>query len=123
MSETKQARTRRGEGFAGEGAQRQDGSLPIYICNTCGKEVVWAESRRTGRKYLVSVQRGYKGQRFYAKSAPHPRDCGERMQAEIDRIEAEEARIEAARQSLADLRFALRMAAALSGMQARRIDR
>jgi hypothetical protein len=67
------ARTRRNPDgmFITGGAQTQDGSLPAYICNTCNAEVVWATSTRTGRKYLVSVYRGYQGQRFYVKRQPH----------------------------------------------------
>lgn len=40
--------------FASEGGVRQEGSLPLYICNGCGREVVWATSTKTGRKYLAS---------------------------------------------------------------------
>lgn len=71
------AKTRRGEGFASQGAVRQHGgALPIYICNTCHREVVWAESRRTGRKYLANVKRGYLGQRYYIGSDLHRKeDC------------------------------------------------
>lgn len=60
--------------FAGVGAVHQTGgSLPIYICNECGRDVVWAESKRTGRKYLANVSRGYLGQRFYIAANVH--DC------------------------------------------------
>lgn len=67
------AKTRRNSDgmFIGEGAVRQDGPLPGYICNACGEEVVWATSSRTGRKYLVNVSRGYHGQRFYIKRDVH----------------------------------------------------
>lgn len=72
QNETKQARTRRGEGFAGTGAVRQtEGPLPIYVCNACNLEVVWATSRRTGRKYLVNVHRGYLDQRYYIAASIH----------------------------------------------------
>ena len=86
--------------FASEGAVRQNGgTLPVYVCNTCGHEVVWCESKRTGRPYLVSVTRGYHDQRFYMGHNVHPRDCGERRQAAIDQHAAYEA--EQARQAAA----------------------
>lgn len=69
---TRPARTTRvPNARATEGGVRQEGSLPIYCCNTCQREVVWATSARTGRRYLVDVQHGYKGQRFYIKRAAH----------------------------------------------------
>lgn len=54
----------------GPGASTQDGTLPLYECTTCGREVVWATSTRTGRKYLADV---YQGQvvRYYVKRSPH----------------------------------------------------
>ena len=67
-------RTRRSsdKGFATAGAVAQHGgTLPVYICNPCGKEVVWCESKRTGRKYLVTVRRGHLDQRFYIGSQIH----------------------------------------------------
>lgn len=74
MSKTTKATGNRA-GFAGVGAVRQSsGSLPIYICNECGADVVWAESKRTGRKYLVTVSVGYKGQRFYVGANVHSDD-------------------------------------------------
>lgn len=72
------ARTHRSpdKGYASTGAVRQHaGSLPVYICNTCGREVVWVESKRTGKPYLVTVTRGYLDQRFYMGHNVHPRDC------------------------------------------------
>lgn len=68
---TSAGRTRRGEGFATGGAVRQDGTLPIYICNACNQEVVWATSKRTGGKYLANISRGFLDQRFYAKTNIH----------------------------------------------------
>ena len=68
------ARTHRAPygGFAGTGAVAQGGgSLPIYICNTCDHEVVWATAAKTGRKYLVNVSLGQGGQRFYIGSNIH----------------------------------------------------
>lgn len=61
--------------YAGQGAVRQaGGSLKVYVCNACHSEVVWAESKRTGRKYLVNVSRGYMDQRFYIGSNVHKCD-------------------------------------------------
>jgi hypothetical protein len=74
MTTQPQGRTRRSPdgAFAGTGAVRQHGSaLPIYICNQCGNEVVWAESKRTGRKYLVNISHAYNGARFYIGSNVH----------------------------------------------------
>lgn len=77
-------RTRRGDGYASTGAVRQHaGKLPIYVCTTCGAEVVWVESTRTGRPYLVTVSKGYLGQRYYVGANVHPRDCGERRAREL----------------------------------------
>ncbi len=73
---TKTTRTE-DQGYASEGGVRQEGSLPTYRCNACGAEVVWATSRKTGRKYLVNVKHGYHGQRIYVKADFHPRDCAE----------------------------------------------
>jgi hypothetical protein len=68
------ARTRRSPDgiYATPGAVDQHGgALPIYVCNGCGLDVVWCTSRRTGRKYLVTVSRGYRGARFYAGHNVH----------------------------------------------------
>lgn len=58
--------------YAGPGAVRQSGgSLQVYSCNECGGEVVWATSRRTGKKYLANVSRGHNDQRFYIAANLH----------------------------------------------------
>ena len=58
--------------FASTGAVSQTGgSLPIYVCNECNRDVVWAESQRTGKKYLANVFRGYRDQRFYVAARLH----------------------------------------------------
>lgn len=75
--------------WVGEGAQRQDGSLKLYRCTTCGAEVVWATSTRTGRPYLVNVSRGYHDQRFYAKRNAHRCEDVQAMHAEFAAAEAE----------------------------------
>lgn len=87
------AKTRRTEEWATTGAVNQHGgSLRVYICNSCGDEVVWVESKRTGRHYLCNVRRGYHSQRFYIGSDIHPRDCREQQQARIAEMLEFEAR-------------------------------
>lgn len=44
--------------YVGEGAVRQQGSKKLYSCNTCHRDVVWLESKRTGKMYLADVHRG-----------------------------------------------------------------
>ena len=59
--------------WIGTGAVRQhEGKLPLYLCNTCGAEVVWVEGK-TGRKYLANVSHGYNDARFYIGANIH--DC------------------------------------------------
>lgn len=55
--------------YVSEGAVRQQGSKKLYECNTCHRDVVWLESKRSGKVYLASV---YAGQvsRYYV-SQPH----------------------------------------------------
>jgi hypothetical protein len=73
--------------FAGVGAVHQTGgSLPIYTCNTCQHEVVWAESKRTGRKYLANVHRGYQGARFYVAASIHKCEDRPAFDAAIDEM-------------------------------------
>lgn len=70
---TKKFRTRRSPSgaYASGGAVTQDGHLAIYECTTCGNEVVWATSKKTGRKYLVNVRKGMSGTRYYVKANFH----------------------------------------------------
>lgn len=64
--------------WANGGAVAQhDGKLPIYICNDCGREVVWATSARTGRKYLANISRGANGFRFYIGANIHQCSSGQ----------------------------------------------
>lgn len=66
--------------YASVGAVHQTGgSLPIYVCNTCGRDVVWAESHKTGRKYLANVHHGYMGARFYIAASLHGPTCDAEM--------------------------------------------
>jgi predicted nucleic acid-binding protein len=86
MTTNSNPRTHRSNGYASPGAVNQHGGrLPVYVCNACGREVVWCESKRTGRKYLANVTHGYHDQRFYMGNNVHPRDCGEILNAQADR--------------------------------------
>lgn len=92
METTTTSRTRRGSGFAGPGAVAGQGAaLPIYICNGCGHDVVWAESKRTGRHYLASVSTGRQGQRYYIGANVHNCEDAEAKQhrQEIAQLEAQ----------------------------------
>lgn len=83
------------DAFAGMGAQRQAGGrLPVYECSTCGREVVWATSKRTGRRYLAEVQRGQADQRFYIGANVHTDEACARRIAERDEFSAEVLRRE-----------------------------
>jgi hypothetical protein len=53
------------------GANRQDGQLKLYTCNTCHRLVVWATSARTGKLYLANVYQGESGIRYYVKASAH----------------------------------------------------
>ena len=55
--------------YVGDGAVRQQGSKKLYSCNECGGDVVWLESKRTGKVYLASAYRG-EVSRYYV-SKPH----------------------------------------------------
>ncbi len=76
------------------GAVAQDGSLKLYRCNRCQAEVVWAESKRTGKVYLANVYTGRADQRFYQKNALHR--CDDSMKL-ADLMAAERAKQEATR--------------------------
>ena len=55
--------------YVGEGAVRQQGPKKLYVCNACGRDVVWLESKRTGKVCLASVYSG-EVSRYYV-SRPH----------------------------------------------------
>jgi hypothetical protein len=82
--------------FAGEGAVRQEGPLPITNCKRCGIEIVWATSSKSDKKYPVNVETGYLDQRYYNKRNAH--DCseadimrqGDRMAWEIEQAMEQE---------------------------------
>jgi hypothetical protein len=89
MTSTAAKTSRIPDRYASQGAVRQNGgNLPLYTCNACGGEVVWAESKRTGRKYLCTVRKGYHGQRYYVGADVHPRDCAEQRAARDAEYEA-----------------------------------
>ena len=86
------ARTRRGQGYAGPG--RATGpDLPIYICNTCHADVVWAESQRTGRKYLVTVSRKRSGNQYYMANNLHSSEYCASVVAKIQELAEYDAKI------------------------------
>lgn len=112
---TKTARTRRSfdRMFASPGAVNQrGGKLPIYVCNTCENEVVWVESSRTGRKYLVNTLRGYHGQRFYIGANVHK--CEQIMAERTSRTA--EAEAERTRRQADDDQAQADRAAAIDGL-------
>ena len=65
--------------YVGDGAVRQQGPKKLYSCNQCGGDVVWLESKRTGKVYLASV---YQGEvvRYYV-SRPH--ECRKSWREEV----------------------------------------
>lgn len=67
------------QAYATGGAVNQQGHRPVRACGTCGREVVWLESKKTGRRYLANVSRGYLDQRFYVGRDIH------RCQDQIER--------------------------------------
>lgn len=74
MTNTQQPRTSRVPNeFASAGAVNQEGNLPLYTCNKCHAKVVWATSKKTGRKYLVTCYRKNSDYvtYFYIKNSIH----------------------------------------------------
>ena len=64
--------------YASPGAVSQrGGSLKVCNCATCGNEIVFPTSARTGRRYPAEVSTGYRGQRFYVGANVHR--CAEVM--------------------------------------------
>jgi hypothetical protein len=72
-TDVREARDKRPEpaAYASEGAVRQEGSLRVSECRYCAAEIVWATSRRTSKRYPVTVSRGYLDQRYYNKRNAH----------------------------------------------------
>lgn len=78
-------------GYASEGAVRQDGPLAVKVCKNCDSPIVWAKSRKSGKNYPVNVTTGYLGQRFYMKNNFH--NC-EQVMAQREAIEASATKAE-----------------------------
>jgi hypothetical protein len=68
--------------FASDGGVSQEGMLPIRRCKFCDAEIVWATSKRTGKRYPVQVQHGHLSQRFYAKHIVHKCPTAEEIEAQ-----------------------------------------
>lgn len=70
MTKTSAAQDQNGRPvYVTEGAVRQQGTKKMYVCNTCHRDVVWLESKRTGKFYLADVYRG--DVVLYYVSKPH----------------------------------------------------
>ena len=77
--------------YVGEGAVRQQGAKKLYTCNACGRDVVWLESKRTGKVYLASVYSG-EVSRYYV-SRPH--ECKPRYEPPVPVLSPYEAAYQA----------------------------
>ncbi len=67
--------------FVSVGAVNQhEGALPWYRCNACGADVVWATSKRTGRKYLANISTARNGGHFYVGANVHTAEQCQRNQ-------------------------------------------
>lgn len=73
--------------YVGDGAVRQQGPKKLYECNTCGRDVVWLESKRTGKVYLAGVWAG-EASRYYV-SKPH--ECKPRYTPPVPVLSPHEA--------------------------------
>lgn len=80
--------------YVGTGCVNQrEGSRPLCTCNTCGSEVVWVKSARTGRHYLANVYSGVTT-RYYIAARLH--DCQpilDRNQADRDHLMEQELQV------------------------------
>jgi hypothetical protein len=77
--------------WANTGAVGQhDGSLKIMVCNTCGDQVVWATSKKTGRYYLVNIRSSYHGGRFYMGHDVHKCDEVMARRAALQQAQADD---------------------------------
>lgn len=95
--------------YASPGAVNQKGGLlPIRRCQTCGDDIVFCKSARTGKSYPVSVSRGYVGQRFYIGANVHR--CEATLARRAENEAHETAMIEAKAQvdTLKDMQAKLR---------------
>lgn len=89
------ARTKRNERgtYADGGAVLQEGKLPIYDCLQCGREVVWATSSKTGRKYLVNIcgSESGSGRKFYRKDSVHRCDSPAEIDTKLQELHEDNA--------------------------------
>lgn len=63
--------------YVGEGAVAQQGNRKLYECNDCHREVVWLESKRTGKMYLADVYKGNVARYYVSK----PHNCRPHVEA------------------------------------------
>lgn len=68
--------------LANDGAQNQDGSLPMFTCGKCQHPLVHCTSKRTGKKYWAECGLGRSGRHFYIKAALHNQEICDRRFAE-----------------------------------------
>lgn len=74
--------------FADGGASKQDGVKPIKVCGCCFGNVVFVQSKKTGKWYLADCfpyadlsDSARSTSYYYVKSSPHFKTC-ERRQSE-----------------------------------------
>lgn len=60
--------------YASNGAVSQEGSLPVVTCRRCGMDIVWVESRKTGKKYPVNVSNYHRSDALYYRK-DHVHQC------------------------------------------------
>lgn len=77
--------------WADGGANQQDGSRPIKVCSACGGKVVFVQSTKTGKWYLVDCypyannSDSYRPTSyFYVKSSPHFKSCERKAKDRAD---------------------------------------
>jgi hypothetical protein len=76
--------------FASSGAVSQEGKLPVAYCRHCGTEVVWVESRKTGKKYPVNVHHFHDSDALYYRK-DHLHQCTDEQRQSYIARQAEEA--------------------------------
>jgi len=85
------------QSYASDGAVAQGGSLKMKRCGACGGEVVFVQSKKSGKWYLADCFRKYNGGYYYVKASPHFKTCAERQERQ------EAYRIHAERQELGEM--------------------
>lgn len=76
--------------YASNGAVSQEGKLPVSYCRRCGTEVVWVESRKTGKKYPANVHHFHDSDALYYRK-DHVHQCTLEQQERYLVRQAEEA--------------------------------